>query len=382
MFNFKRFFNLSLFLLILLIPLFNISAQEETIEKNFCTVYFTGVGCPHCANSDPMVLENILNNNENVITIEYEVYQSRINANLMPGYKDAYKTGYGIPLLVFNKDLNLSGDKNIVDQYQNKVKELEVNYCPLINNDSVSFNELDIASLSYLPKLWTKDRILIKREGGASNDFLKKVLTIKDLSSFIEKIDIYRSFEDKTVSLSGGEVSFDNAIEIDGWSIKWNGRGVEEKNIIKNGDDNSKLGFLDDESLNTDFTWFKIISLALVDAVNPCAFAVLILMLTTILAYNPRNRKNLILAGLSFVLAVFIMYLFYGLIIIKFIKVVEAVTSIRYLMYKTFGLLAIILGILNIKDFISYKPGSFGTEMPLFLRPRGKKIISGVTSSR
>jgi hypothetical protein len=128
MFNFKKFFNLLMFFFILLIPLFNVSAQEEFINKDFCTVYFTGVGCPHCANSDPMVLEDILNDNENVVTIEYEVYQSRLNANLMSHYEDNYKTGYGIPLLIFNKSLNLSGDGDIVGQYGKKVEELESNF--------------------------------------------------------------------------------------------------------------------------------------------------------------------------------------------------------------------------------------------------------------
>ena len=42
--------------------------------------------------------------------------------------------------------------------------------------------------------------------------------------------------------------------------------------------------------------------------------------------------------------------------------------------------LAIVLGILNIRDFFKYKPGSLGTEMPMFLRPKVKKIISRVTS--
>jgi len=43
---------------------------------------------------------------------------------------------------------------------------------------------------------------------------------------------------------------------------------------------------------------------------------------------------------------------------------------------------AIVLGILNIKDFFRYKPGGLGTEMPMGLRPKVKKIISGITSPR
>lgn len=130
----------------------------------------------------------------------------------------------------------------------------------------------------------------------------------------------------------------------------------------------------------TGLTWTKVVSLAAVDAVNPCALAVLILMLTAILAYNPRDRKNIILAGLAFVLAVFIMYMIYGLIIIKFFQLVEALTAVRLWLYKILGVVAIILGVLNIRDFFTYRPGRLGTEMPLFMRPGVKRIISGITS--
>ena len=131
-----------------------------------------------------------------------------------------------------------------------------------------------------------------------------------------------------------------------------------------------------------ELTIAKILSLAAVDAVNPCALAVLSLMLIAIITYNPKNRKNIILAGTAFSLSVFVMYLFYGLVIIKFFQVVQALTSVRLLLYKILGGIAIILGILNIKDFFYYKPGGLGTEMPMFLRPKVKKIISGITSPK
>jgi len=105
-------------------------------------------------------------------------------------------------------------------------------------------------------------------------------------------------------------------------------------------------------------------------------------MLIAIITYNPKNRKNIILAGTAFSLSVFVMYLFYGLVIIKFFQVVQALTSVRLLLYKILGGIAIILGILNIKDFFYYKPGGLGTEMPMFLRPKVKKIISGITSPK
>ena len=120
----------------------------------------------------------------------------------------------------------------------------------------------------------------------------------------------------------------------------------------------------------------------MVDAVNPCALAVLALMLIAILTYNPKERRNILLAGFAFIVAVFFMYLFYGLIIINFFKVVQALTATRLWLYKILGVCAIVLGLLNIKDFIKYKPGGLFTEMPLSLRPIVKKIIQGVTSPR
>ena len=135
-------------------------------------------------------------------------------------------------------------------------------------------------------------------------------------------------------------------------------------------------------SHESKITWSKIISLAFVDSINPCALAVLTLMLIAILTYNPEDKNKVLLAGLAFVGAVFLMYLFYGLVIIKFFQLVQKLASVRLWLYKILGGFAIILGILNIKDFIKYKPGGFLTEMPLFLRPKVKKIISGVTSPR
>lgn len=129
-------------------------------------------------------------------------------------------------------------------------------------------------------------------------------------------------------------------------------------------------------------TLTKILSLAVVDSINPCAMAVLTLILIAILTYNPASKKNVLLAGLYFVGSVFIMYLIYGLVIIKFFQIIQVLSGIRPYLYKILGGMAILLGILNIKDFIKYKPGGFLTEMPLFLRPKVKKIISGIASPK
>ncbi|MDD5191606.1 MAG: sulfite exporter TauE/SafE family protein [Candidatus Nanoarchaeia archaeon] len=128
-------------------------------------------------------------------------------------------------------------------------------------------------------------------------------------------------------------------------------------------------------------TLLRIITLALADAINPCALAVMTMVLVAILLENPEKRHKVLTGGLAFTLAVFVGYFLYGLIIIQLFKSFINFTSVIY-PYLTNGLaaLAILLGIFNIKDYIRYKPGGIATEMPLRFRPRVKQLIKRVTS--
>ena len=132
-----------------------------------------------------------------------------------------------------------------------------------------------------------------------------------------------------------------------------------------------------------DLTLGKILALAAADAVNPCALAVLTLVLISILTYNPKKKHSVLLSGLMFTLAVYILYLIYGLVIIQFFKAfVNAISIFQDYLYKGLALFAILLGLLNIKDAIWYKAGGFMTEMPMFLRPKVKNLIEGITSPK
>ena len=134
--------------------------------------------------------------------------------------------------------------------------------------------------------------------------------------------------------------------------------------------------------LSENFTIGKMTLLALADSVNPCAIAVLTMVLVAILIQNPEKRKKVLSAGLAFVLAVFIGYTFYGVILVQFFKTfAEFLGKNSTYVYKGLAIFAMILGALNVKDFLSYKKGSLGTEMPLFLRPKVKRITEKITST-
>jgi cytochrome c biogenesis protein CcdA len=85
---------------------------------------------------------------------------------------------------------------------------------------------------------------------------------------------------------------------------------------------------------------------------------------------------------LAFIGAVFAMYLVYGLLLIKFYQEIQQLKDVGDGIYRGLSVAAIVFGALNIRDFVRYKPGGIGTEMPLFMRPRVKKIINNITSTK
>ncbi|MFC1682172.1 cytochrome c biogenesis CcdA family protein [Nanoarchaeota archaeon] len=130
-----------------------------------------------------------------------------------------------------------------------------------------------------------------------------------------------------------------------------------------------------------DLNFWRITGLALADSVNPCAIAVLTMILMSILIQNPEKKKKVLYGGLGFILAVYVGYLVYGLIIVEFFNVFALfLRENSVYLYNGLAILAMVIGALNVKDFFNYKKGGIATEMPLFLRPKVKRVIEKVTS--
>jgi cytochrome c biogenesis protein CcdA len=131
-----------------------------------------------------------------------------------------------------------------------------------------------------------------------------------------------------------------------------------------------------------DFNFLTITGLALVNSVNPCQIAMLILVLVTILMQNQdRNKKRILFVGLAFIIAVYLTYLFYGIVLIQLFQTFTGFLKQGSIYVKdVFAILSMVIGALQLKDFFMYKKGSFGTEMPLWMRPKAKRIIQKITS--
>lgn len=141
------------------------------------------------------------------------------------------------------------------------------------------------------------------------------------------------------------------------------------------------------ENIHTPFSFLKennefnrkisipaVLSAALVDAVNPCACAVLILLLGTILV-GKKSKKQVIKAGLAFTASTFISYMLMGFGLFYAISI----AGIQQYIYMCVSILAIIIGFGNIKDYI-WPEKWFHMEVPQSWRPKVQRITSRVTS--
>lgn len=120
-------------------------------------------------------------------------------------------------------------------------------------------------------------------------------------------------------------------------------------------------------------TFPVVISAATVDAINPCAFAVLIILMTVVLLKE--KRKEALALGLTFTIAIYIAYFLMGVGVLSIIQA----TKVAHLFYLIVAILAIIIGLFNIKDYFFY--GKWGImEVPRKWRPKMMKVIGKVAS--
>jgi len=339
-------------------------------HADVCAVYFSSLVCPHCVKASPIVYGDFINNSNNIL-VSYEVDPSN-NIEVFNYYDEIYKIGSGVPVFLFSQDRVYIGDKPILDNIIKYSSSVSSNKCPLPEG-MVDFSDLDFNKLLGKPIILSKDKVLFR----ISNEtFDNSYLHMLFEDNFLESLSKMNYTKIKPINIeyiAGKELSYNNAIKLGGWVFEWNGNTSNEQNLPS-----VEINFKD--NLLSFNTISKVISLALVDAVNPCEFAVLIMLLLSITLNNAGNRKKVLWSGLSFSLAIVLMYFIYGIIIVKAFQVAKTIALIRPIIYKVLGILALILGAFQIKDVINYRPGGFTTEMPLSWRPKVKALISKVTS--
>jgi hypothetical protein len=131
---------------------------------------------------------------------------------------------------------------------------------------------------------------------------------------------------------------------------------------------------LHEQDPTTKLTWGVLIGAALVDSINPCTLAIMVMLLGIILISKGRNR--MLLSGIIFFTVVYIMYFLFGLGILQAL----GNTGLTDIFFKVITVAALALAIMEINAYINYKPGFLAVEMPVFLRPYTHRVIEGATS--
>ena len=129
-------------------------------------------------------------------------------------------------------------------------------------------------------------------------------------------------------------------------------------------------------SLAERLTIPAVILAAAADSVNPCTFAVLVLLLGTLLVAQRQGSKSLVLrAGFAFTISIYISYFLMG---IGIFSAIQAAGVQRPFIMAVSGL-AILLGLWNMKDYFAYGKW-FTIEVPQRWRPTVKRLTASVVS--
>ena len=113
-----------------------------------------------------------------------------------------------------------------------------------------------------------------------------------------------------------------------------------------------------------------VIATALIDSINPCAIGVLILLVSIMVVY--KSKRELLFYGFVYIFFVFFTYLLAGLGILYFLSSIPLFVS-EYISIIV-GLLIVVAGLIEIKDFFWY-----GQGITLSIPPEKAKQIHEMT---
>ena len=122
---------------------------------------------------------------------------------------------------------------------------------------------------------------------------------------------------------------------------------------------------------------FTVALAALVDGLNPCAFATLILFVSY-LALTGRKGRQILLVGFAFALGVFVTYLLVGVGILKFLAALPMTKTIGRWIYGGTAVLCLVLAVLSILDYFKARRGraeAMSLRLPLRLRRWVNRVV-------
>ncbi|MDD3262614.1 MAG: cytochrome c biogenesis CcdA family protein [Candidatus Absconditabacteria bacterium] len=293
-------------------------------------IYFYGNGCAHCAQVEQYFDENDMYSKYNIVS--KEIYFNNDNREEFLNYGQQLQipsSSMGVPFLLVDDNGKydyILGDKPIIDFFEKK-----------------NSNDIVLASI---------EKVEIDKDLG--NTDIKHIETQK--SEFIEQ-PIEQ--ENKEVSYSDLENNM-----------------IEEELMMSTIQDSGSESYEGNKKTTKERLGFFGIMLpaAIADSINPCEFAIIVLLLGSLLV-RTKNRRKVILTGLSFSFAIFLSYFLMGIGLRRAFSSATNVNLIKIIA----GSLGILVGLANLKD-VFWHGKLFVMEVPFSRRPRLQKFVKSITS--
>lgn len=133
------------------------------------------------------------------------------------------------------------------------------------------------------------------------------------------------------------------------------------------------------------FSRFSLLGIAaagLLDGVNPCAFATIIFFVSY-LVFLGHRRRDVIVMAVSFISAVFIAYFSIGVGAYNLLKYLAGYDLIGRIIFLCFGVMAIVLGVLSLRDYFYARKGESDRmllQLPLGIKQRIHRDIKERTA--
>ena len=122
------------------------------------------------------------------------------------------------------------------------------------------------------------------------------------------------------------------------------------------------------------FTFWAIIGNGLIDGINPCAFAVIVFFISFLSVYK-YNRREIILVGVSYCLAVYVTYFLLGFGVFNFLYAMRGFSYVIKTFYILTAIVCLVFFILSVYDFWIYKKTKKSDGMLLQLSHNNKVRI-------
>jgi len=189
-------------------------------------------------------------------------------------------------------------------------------------------------------------------------------------------LHVYESDESYPIVFAGEDYYFD---------IDEIGSAVEDGSIAESARDPllDVEGVAPEDLMDLDgFAGFiRVVIAGLIDGINPCAIAMLLMFLSMVAFV--KSRKALLLISVSYIAGIFLTYLTIGLFLLEALRRLTFIEWLATGLYAAFALLSLVLFLVTFRDFLATRRNDYGNvrnQLPSRLRRFNERFMSALTA--